>query len=288
MLLLASVFSLLAIIEVATRTLAIPASRIESTIDAERALLAATPDPANAVLVVGNSLTQAGVRTQEINRLLRGAPTVYRYAIAQTVYLDWRYGLEGILSDERSPTTVLLLLSPEQFISAGGRGDYSALRLIDLPSLVPYVRALDVHPTDMSRLLFSHFSAYYGFRNELRKNVIGRLLPGVPTFMQALNARANQSAPLDTSVLRDRFLELRELGEKYGKVIVVGSPPLLDKEADISNMCAIARAQALGCLVPANLSDYVPSDFDDGFHLGESGIAKFGADLSVQLKTLRK
>jgi len=285
-LLLALISVLLVLFEVGTRAFAIPASRIESTIDSERLLFESAVSPQNSVLIVGNSLTQAGVQAEQLNGLVGGVPQIYRYAIAQTVYFDWRYGLAPILANDRAPATLLLLLSPEQFASKGGRGDYSALRLIHLGELLPYMGALDMHPTDMSKLVLSHFSAYYGFRNELRKNVIGRLVPGVPALMQGLNARAAVSAPVDTALLRRRFSDLRSLSVKNRRQLLVGVPPLLDQEANTELTCSIARSEGLRCLMPRQFSSYSMADFSDGFHLSASGSAKFMAELAKQLKEL--
>lgn len=272
--------------ELATRRLLIPASRIERQIDSERQSITSVASPMNSVLIVGNSLVQDGVNAAQMNKLTENRPAFVRYAIAQTVFADWRYGLEAILASPAAPRFALILMSPDHFASRGGRGDYSALRLMGTNQLLPYVRSLEVHPTEASRLVFSHVSAYYGFRNELRKNLLGRVLPDVPLLMQRLNVRSPERTPLDTALLRLRFAELRSVGARYGKQVLVGSPPLLGEADRMLALCEAAKVEKIPCVLPRNLASYTTADFHDGYHLGPTGTERFSADLAIQLRSL--
>ncbi len=285
-LLLGALCILLIGVEFATRRLIIPASRLERQINDERTLLKAPADPRHSVLIVGNSLTQDGVKLDVMNKRLGGNPRIYRYAIAQTVFFDWRFGLEGILRRPESPATTLVLMSPDHFASRGGRGDYSALRLIESPEILAYSMALDLHPTEVSRVLFSHVSAYYGFPNELRKNLHGKIFPDVPSLMQKFNVRSSSQATLDTASLRVHLADLHALGVRYGRQILVGSPPLLEQDSNMRTLCMIAQEEGLQCILPADMAVYPSVDFSDGFHLGPVGAEKFSSELADRLKLL--
>jgi hypothetical protein len=268
--------------EIATRSLLLPASRIERKIDAERLALR-SDHSVNSVLIVGNSLVQDGVLANVVGAALGGSHHVQRYAVAQTTFWDWRYALEGIVKSDSTPKTVLLLMSPEHFMIAAGRPDYSALRLIRTQELRAYINVLDLHPTEQSRILFSHFSAYFGFRNELRKNVIGRIVPGVPELMLALNAGAKRTVTINQERISARLTELNELMRTHGKRLLVGSPPLPSRQETLLELCQAAAVANVECLVPDNLAAFAASDFRDGFHLGPEGAKKYSRLLGLQL-----
>ncbi len=271
--------------EFTTRFGAMRISRVERTIDAERAAITELGKDTSYLLIVGNSLLQEGTDIKVMNELRLGPDSILRYAVAQTQYLDWEYGLKALWRQGLGRGNVLIMMSPEHFASPYGRADYSAMRLLDAKDVIAYSQDLGQHPTETSRTILSHYSHYFGFRQELRKNVIGRIIPGLPEFMNSL-ASSGQKQPnieqLSAGALKN-LDRLSRLAEAYQARVAIAVPPLLGSSAATGLVCTVARQRGIPCLPPPDPTGFGPDKFRDGFHLNRTGAELYSKALARQL-----
>ena len=70
-------------------------------------------------LFVGNSLLLWGVDIDFLNRQLMPLVTVRRFAIQQTTFYDWYFGIRRLLNEGARPDSVVLALEPRHLVQSG-------------------------------------------------------------------------------------------------------------------------------------------------------------------------
>ena len=280
--------AILVIAEVATRTVIVPASRIERRTSAElEAARSISPHDTPSILLVGNSLLSYGLNADTLSRDMGSKFRIRRAIVEQTQYEDWRFGLRDLWRRGSRPSVAVLMLDPRQFLSDYSRGDYSAWRLVGAPDVIAFGRVSHLHPTEISRLVLSHFSAFYGFRNEMRKILLGRLLPGIPEWMVSVGPPAvPHVTPGDIGArIRARLRELQSDADGTGVRVVLVGPPALESALHGAFQTA-GLETGVSVLVPEANYRFDASDFVDGFHLNAKGAQRFTRDLAEQLDAL--
>lgn len=287
--LLGAVCAMLAGAELATRYVVMPSSRIERRVDTELAAAPGVGGP-RSFLLVGNSLLLYAVRDSAIASLAPQGWRARRLAVEQTSYLDWKYGLTELHRRGAQPAVLGVMLDPWQLTSTLTRTDYSALRLVGASDVIAFGRDASLHPTDISRLILSHYSAAYGFRAESRKVLLGRMLPGMERLSQLLIPRSS-NVP-DT--LRTRAVAARRLRALRDAVVAQQSrfifflPPRLGDVSELRAVLAAARDAGVEVIGPALSTPYAAADFMDGYHLSDVGAARYAAEVARALsETLR-
>ena len=86
-------------------------------------------------IVVGNSLLVAGVRFEELKQRLLPDIDFKRFAVEDTGYFDWKYGMRRLFT-RRPPGRGRLVMTPRQFMITGVRGEYFAYHLINLSDVL--------------------------------------------------------------------------------------------------------------------------------------------------------
>lgn len=285
--LFAAIASLLAFAEVATRKVVIPASRIERRVEAEIESAHAARGP-RSLLVIGNSLLLHGIRAESIDSLVPVGWRAWRLPVEQTSYLDWKYGLHELWNSGAHPTVTAIMLDPGQLTSSQTRTDYSALRLIGAGDVIPMGRDAQLHPTEISRLVLSHFSTYFGFRGESRKVLIAKVIPGMADLVELMLGKGGGA--VDTIALRttatERLRELQAEVQSSGSRFVFILPPLLDNDAQLRAAAQAARDAGIALVMPDLSKPYVAADFLDGYHLTDAGAARFEAEVREGLARL--
>ena len=118
---------------------------------------------------------------RELNSGLEPHWQATRFAIEQTTYYDWHFGLRRLLAAGARPDAIVLCVEPRHLIAAGVRNEIFAYFLLQPSDIYTVSRMLRLTPTETSDLVFANASASYALRKEIRKNLLGRLMPSRPT-----------------------------------------------------------------------------------------------------------
>ncbi len=231
------------------------------------------------VLVVGNSLLDNGVLFDEASRSLRPDIEAARLMVPDTSYYDWYYGLRRLFAEGARPNVVVLMLSPRQLVVSRIRESYSPYRMFRTRDILPAARELSLSNTETSSLYFAHYSAYFGYGDEVRKGILRRILPGLPLLMATMVF--SNPAPLDPDKVFEtaniRLVALRDLATAYNVRFVLLVPPSGESKGDEAYQ-AVARAGAatgVPVLMPAGIGSIEPELYSDKFHLNSRGAKLF-------------
>jgi hypothetical protein len=279
--------------ELATRFVISPGSTIQRRVETERraaaALRPASGGQARTVLLVGNSLLLHSVDMDLLNRQLLPDARGHRFVIEATSYWDWYFGLQRLFDEGCRPDQVVVLLSPRQMISNDIRNEYFAYYLMRARDIVPVTTSASLHPTVASQLLFARLSLFYGIRNEVRKHLLSRLLPGLEQFAAMLTASAGTPPPPPDAEprLHTRLDGLQKLSAQYSVPIAVVVPPSGTSAAIRAYDAIIARLMAGTPFLLAALpsSETARADYFDGFHTNARGRERHTLRLAEALRT---
>jgi len=272
--LLVAVTLVLAAVEVSTRLFIRRLSRVEHRISTEYAAMLEPPRSSQPfVAMVGNSLLLAALDFPMLQRGVSHRMEARRWVVEGTLYHDWHYGIRKLLGAGAKPRVLLLTMNGKQLISEGSRGDYAAHVMVQRGDILPFVQDLNVHPTNATNLVFGHFSMFYAMRSEIRKFVLGRMIPELPLlFAPAIPAEV-PAGELERAA-RERLVTLRKECERHGvKLMLLIVPSLQDESVrDLQRVAASANVMAFA---PFGPGEFPAALFSDGFHLNQDGAARF-------------
>jgi hypothetical protein len=255
-------------------------SQIERRIadDKREVMSTATTNPGSppTVLLVGNSLLLRGLDYPRLRMEMAPDARVLRFAIENTEYLDWYYGLKHIFAAGVRPSTVVLCLNLGQTVSSKTLGDYSARHLFGVSELLPVAHEAGMNATRTSGLFLAHWSAFYSGRATIRNFILNKTAPG---YTAALHALADAPAPPppwgDTTVskARIRLNAIQQLCHEYGVELVLLIPPSLSRQNEMLASAAVLQHVNLDYPMPQGTLG--PEFFADGAHLNPAGAALF-------------
>jgi len=241
---------------------------------------------ARRVIVLGNSLLMIDVDYPDFERRLGPGWTTRRFVVEQTTYLDWLYALRRIRDAGARADAFVLMLSPRQFIITQSLGSYSAFRMYQAKDVLAASRDLDLHPTQTADMLVSHYSAFFGLRRELRKVLLGRLMPSLP----ALTGLISQNTPpllTEEEVYegaRPRLERLKQEAAAVGAGFVFIVAPTQGNEDQSPAMVRAGRDAGVPVVVAPITRQLGPADYQpDGFHLLPRGAARYTESLTPVL-----
>jgi hypothetical protein len=276
-------------IEATTRRFILPKSRIESRTAAEYKAAAAikSSGESRTLLLLGNSLLGQGVEMNMLETLLPPGWKAKRLLIEDTSFFDWYYGMRRLFSIGSDPDAIALMLSVRQLTSSKLRGEYSAYHLLNRADLPELGSVTQMHPTAVSNLFFGNVSAFYGTRVEIRKQVLGLLIPDFADITKLIIPA--QSPGIEESLLErklhTRFLMLRKLAEsKSIKLALIVAPESRLRNDTLNDVWNAAGASTLDVLVPIKPDMIIQSEFSDGFHLNKKGATRFTRALALELR----
>lgn len=227
------------------------------------------------VLIAGNSLLIADVDFSLLKEQLPAKFEVKRFAVEQTTYFDWHYGLKRLLVEGARPDVLVLALTARHLAASEVLGEYFAHNLMRAGDLAGVARDLQLDRTTESNLLFGHVSAFYASRSDIRKWLLGKIFPSMPTLMEILTQAPPQ--PLNEASLRSialRLAALKRMTDEYNVHLLLLVPPVPVFKEDsyldvLTTAAAAAEVPLLVALPPGELrrEDYAP----DGFHMNDSG-----------------
>jgi hypothetical protein len=259
--------------------------REESESQAAITLHSFTADGRPTVLFVGNSLLLEGVDLDSLQHNLAPQYAVSRFAIEQTQYLDWYFGLRRLLEEGSHPSVIVLSLATDQFASALSLDESFAHRQMSLRDFPLAVRENNLDKTTASTYLFAHFSNWLADKGFIRQDLLILL---VPNFRE-LAARIADHGPHihDPSVLlkmaQQRLPELHDLSQTYGIKIVLLVPPSL-KPDHSQEVQELGEKAGVPVWVLSPPGQFPPELYRDGFHLNVQGSEIFTARLADQIR----
>lgn len=261
---------------------------VEATREREYGAAVAKRDVlAPQVLVVGNSLLGEGVDFPALREQVTGPSDVRRVMVEDTTFYDWLFGIKRLLADGARPDVLALMLSPDQLLSNGLRGEYTAYRLMRTGDTLEAARRLELSNSASADLFMSSMSAFLGMRNNIRRRVLLGLVPGLKELLPHLNARGQPKFDADAAftTAAGRLKELQALCEAAGVRFMLVIPPTDDKNFPEMTQVVEKAARQTGTHIAVPIAPgQLPSDhFADGYHLNATGAAKFTSRLSEVL-----
>lgn len=274
-------------VEAGSRLLVPRISRIEGRTWREHKQVIRPPSGKPVFVVLGNSLLDAAVQFDSVREALGGVADVRRYVVEQTSYRDWQFGLRRLFSEGMRPSVVLLVLAPEQVISDAIRGDYSANKMMRTRDILEVARVLHMHPTEASTIMFANFSSFYGLREDIRKVLLGRLMPEIPRLTQMMVA-TRPVVYSEEQVRRGAAERLRALAETcsaHGAGFALVLPPKPKSVVNLSlALEQAARSAGISVLRPWTPGQFTSADFPDGYHLKPEAAPVFTQEFIEALK----
>lgn len=251
--------------------------RIVRELAATRTIRPATP-PAQSLLVLGNSLLDAGVQFDRLADGLRPEIDAQRLVVEDTSYLDWFYGQRRLFDHGTRPDVVVLMLAPRQLLNRSVRGAFFAYHLMRLRDLPAIAHETQLTNTQASGLAFGYGSAIYGLGPEVRKVLLGRILPDLPQLMAMLVHRGPpaQERGDPMTLATQRLRALREEVAARGARLVLVVPALLGEDGlPAADLVRAGQGAGVPVLLPLPPGTLPASAFSDGYHLNETGADAF-------------
>jgi hypothetical protein len=265
------------------------AARIRS--DWSTALQSGVPPPHDrrSVLLVGNSLLQAGIDRKQLSALQQGnTPSVAILPIENTGYLDWYFGVQRLLAEGSHPEFVVLCLAPVHLISRSTNGVVFARILMRPADILRVKQAAGLDWTTTSLYLMASTSAWIGDSTEIRNFIRVETVPGMTELASYFwqRAGANPRAEVLEEIVGRRLTQFSVMCAAHGCKGLLLIPPLVRDRGD-GSVAAVARAgRAAGVpvLMPVAPGELGQSYFRDDFHLNQRGAEIFTARLFEALK----
>jgi hypothetical protein len=235
------------------------------------------------LLALGNSLLLEGVEFPSLAGELLPEIEARRLVVDNTSYLDWHYGIQGLLRRGARPDVVALALSPLQLISFASREEYAARYMLDGRDIIPAARELNASPTVAANMVFAHFSEFYAVGSDFRRWFLAQVVADLPSLGKLILER--DTAPVGPRIQEragERLLALRKLTEKYGVGFVFVVMPRPGAPEGVATL--VACGEAAGARVLAPPGEYAAADFSDGLHLNAQGAARFTRQLATGLR----
>lgn len=288
-LLLAGLIALFVVAELGTRLvighLSHSLSRIRLESSAAKQIGGAAGDT-RQLLMVGNSLLIAGVDVDALNEPLQPKWRGVRFGIEQTTYYDWYFGLKRLAAEGSRPNAIVVCFEPRHLIGSSVRTEMFAHYLMRMRDTFEVSQVLELNPTATADLLLANVSEFWALRKEIRKNVLGRLMPELPRLAKLIAHGGGSPPPQGealVSTARSRLQALRATADAAGaKLIVVLMPPM--DSAQVPALQVLGTNIGVPILMPLTDQDLQPDDYEpDQYHLSEVGRLRFTRALTNDL-----
>lgn len=246
------------------------------------------PGASVRILIVGNSLLEAGMDYARARREMAPLADLRRIVVSDTNYYDWEYGLRRLFSEGAHPDLLILCLTAHQLTSSRARGDYFAHYLMRFSDIGHVSSDLHLSPTQITGYFFANLSNFLGARSEIRKWIIG---VGMPEFQTLAQSLAFINPPPQDQVLVEklsgqRLAILAESCREHGVRFALLLPPLISAVDNAEDVRRAATQSRIEILVPLPSASLPVSYYRDGFHLNSVGAAEFTTRLVRVLRNL--
>ena len=260
--------------------------RIAVELKAAQKLQPTTKDGRPTVLFVGNSLLLQGVALDSLHSDLSPQYEVSRFAVEQTHYLDWYFGLRKLLQEGSRPSVIVLTLATDQLASHWTMGEAFAHRQMSTRDFPLAWREADLDRTTASSYVFAHWSNWQADKGFIRQCV---MILTIPKFRDLAARIADHSPhvsdPKDLmAAAQHRLPQLAELSREYGVKIVLLVPPTLRQDYS-SEIQKIGETAGVPVWVLSPPGEFPRDYYMDGFHLNEHGAEIYTGRISQQFRT---
>src|SRR5215470_20401289 len=151
--------------------------RIAVELKAAQKLRPTTKDGRPTVLFVGNSLLLQGVALDSLRADLAPRYEVSRFAVEQTHYLDWYFGLRKLLQEGSHPTVIVLALATDQLASHWTMGEAFAHRQMSTQDFPLVWREANLDRNTGTSYVFAHWSRWQADKGFIRQCVTILIIP---------------------------------------------------------------------------------------------------------------
>lgn len=260
--------------------------RVERDMQAARTLRPAARGGQPTLLIVGNSLLNAGVDREAFTTSLDKKFAVALLPVENTAYEDWYFGLRRLFSEGARPSVVAVALTTRQMMSPSTDGEHFARLLMRRNDVLAVKRESRLDNTMTSAYFFANGSEWLGFRSRIRNWLLAGIFPGLERLTAFFpSARPAMPPPADVAAaVMPRLEDLDRLCRYYGaRLVVIVPPTLADEAVGSAALQEAAKREGIRVLVPLPAGEVAAEDFKDGFHLNQRGAARFTPRLSQSL-----
>jgi hypothetical protein len=278
-------------LELAARTIIPHLSSIEGRQAADQrsalSLEPHTPGGATGILMVGNSLLQAGVDRGQLQQLMAPDYRVVLLPIENTTYWDWYFGLRRLFAAGSRPAVVVVSLNAQQMLSNATDGErfaHSLMRLRDLPRVA---RASALGTAAASDYFFANLSAWLGLRAAARNALLQKWLPGAAQLVRVLTTSPGPRAAArsyDADPIVTRLAALEQLTRSAGAEFIFLVPPAPQQNRVWATVRERAASDGVRTLL-VSAPQLGAADYPDGAHLNARGASLFTAQLGPALRS---
>jgi hypothetical protein len=264
-------------------------SRILRRFDAQRAEALQVRKSGAAslsVLLVGNSLLQQGIDLAQLQAKVGSSAHLTRYAVSNTGYLDWYYGLRRLFREGSRPDVVIVTMNARQFMSRSIAGDYAVHSMVDAQDILKLAADMGASNTEGSSLVADRASAFYGTRSDIRTWALQVILPRFEQVRDLITPPSSE-LPSDDEIaqrIAPRLEAMRDVCAEYGARIMVLVPPAVSRDGS-EGLKRAATLINIPVLDPYAAGELPPDLFSDGFHLNAEGAARFTDRVARMLHT---
>jgi hypothetical protein len=263
-----------------------------------------------SVLLVGNSLTQTDIDMARLQADLGPGYRPARWAIDDTNYLDWYFGLRHLFRAGARPHVVVIGGTTRHLLASHVRGGYFAHYILHRGDILEAASRTKADDTATTEMFFANWSAFYGSREEINKRLLTWLLPEFPRLARTLAdagrphsgadpdlpppARPNRSGGAASSQTEigtrvrafERLSELKALCEANGAHLMMWIAPTISRDPGTAAVVAAGQRAGVEVLVPVGYNEIPRERFTDGFHLDATGAIQLTEALAARFLSL--
>jgi hypothetical protein len=241
-----------------------------------------------SILFLGNSLTLTDIDVNRMQVELAGVATVGRWAVDDTNYLDWLFGLRRVFHAGGRPGVVVVGGKSGHFLASHVRGQFFAHYVLDGRDLVAAASRTGSDANGFCNMAVAHLSAFYGSREEVYKRTLTLVLPGFRGLARALNkGQSLRSGEADLhNRAAERLAEMRFLCASHGAQLVLWLPPTPGQDRNANVILETGMRKHVPVLVPVADGEIPSREYPDGFHLSPSGAHTNTIALARALRSL--
>lgn len=239
------------------------------------------------VLLVGNSLLNEGVDVPRFQKSMAPAYDGSRFVVEQTQFLDWYFGLRRLFQEGARPAVVVLFLNQRHLLAMETRGEYFAHFQMAHRDLAQVVREEHLDTTMASDYFFANWSVWWGSRTEIRKWLLGRIMPDLFDLTTLLTTGPGPAPPekVVQSLGSQRFAAMKRLCDQYSARFILVIPPEEPRNACCEALPRLGQDAGVSVLVPYAPGEMPSNMYRDGFHLTPEGASLFTDRLAQDLLT---
>lgn len=244
------------------------------------------------ILMLGNSLTWNDIDMDVLRQHLGATNEVCRWAVDDTNYLDWYYGLRRAIRHGARPKYVVIGGRSDHFLAEYVRGCFFAHYILDWRDLRELAARVGANPTALSNMVLAQVSAFYGSREEIFKRCLTAVVPSFPQLGRRMTWKGRKApTPVlhSSTLLVGRLEDLRARCSECGAKLVLWIPPTPYEDKNAAWVAQAAAEENIPLILPLAPSPgaaWTERDFSDGYHMTTDAAKRLTGLLSERLELL--